>query len=183
MDSNFDQTVFDKLFQLLEPDVQFVGRRFDRCRLKLFRFFVWRRCEDPDSLADETISRLLVKVKAGHEISAENPYSYVYAIANNVFKEYLRARKKVLGQIDIEAFREVAPPVLAADCKKECLAELSEENLELLEHYYLDDDDPNDIALEKGLTLNALRLKVFRLKLGLRRCWENCLNRSDAARN
>lgn len=183
MESNLDQTVFDKLFRLLEPDAQSTEGGFQRCRLKLFKFFVWRHCEDPDNLADETISRLLKNVRAGQEISADNPYSYIYAIATNVFKEYLRGKKKSGLVIDIDELRVIALPITAADCKKQCLEQLSAENLELLAHYYLDDDDRNDIAREQGLSLNALRLQIHRIKLGLRRCWEDCLKRSDSMRN
>ena len=183
MESNSDQTVFKKLFRLLEPDEQSVEQGFQRCRLKLFKFFVWRHGEDPDNLADETISRLLKNVRAGQEISAENPYSYVYAIATNVFKEYLRAKKKSGILTDIDELRESALPVPAADCKKQCLEKLSPEKLELLARYYLDHDDRNDIAREKGLSLNALRLQIHRIKLGLKRCWKDCLKGSDSMRN
>jgi DNA-directed RNA polymerase specialized sigma24 family protein len=183
MESNSDQTVFEKLFRLFEPDEQSVELGFQRCRLKLFKFFVWRHCEDPESLADETISRLLKNVRAGQEISADNPYSYVYAIAINVFKEYLRGKKKSGILTDIDELRETAPPVTAADCKKQCLEQLSPEKLELLARYYLDDDDRNDIAREQGLSLNALRLQIHRIKLGLKRCWKDCLKGSDSLRN
>src|ERR1051326_6691653 len=123
MDSNSGQTVFDKLFQLLEPDAKSVECVFRQCRLKLVKFFAWRRCEDPDNLADETISRLLKNVQGGQEILAENPYSYVYAIANNVFKEYLRAKRKGIILINTDDVREVAAPT-GDDCKRLCLEQL-----------------------------------------------------------
>src|ERR1043165_9784733 len=94
MDSDFGQGIFDNLFRLLEPDAGSVEQGFRQCRLKLVKFFAWRHCEDPDNLADETISRLLRNVHNGQEILADNPYSYVYGIASNVFREYLRDKGK-----------------------------------------------------------------------------------------
>jgi hypothetical protein len=78
MTSDSDPTAFDRLFSLLEPEALSVDAGFQRCRLKLIKFFAWRHCEDPNSLADETISRLLKNIAAGQDISADHPYSYVY---------------------------------------------------------------------------------------------------------
>lgn len=181
MASNSDPTAFDRLFSLLEPEALSVDAGFQRCRLKLIKFFAWRHCEDPNSLADETISRLLKNIAGGQEISADHPYSYVYAIAVNVFKEYLRAQKKSSLLTQIDEWRETASPARAADCRSLCLAQLSVAKVELLAHYYLDDVDRNDIARENGLTLNALRLQIYRYKVGLRRCLKNCLKRGDVA--
>lgn len=184
MESKTSQTVFDKLFRLLEPDAQSIDSGFRRCRLKLVKFFAWRHCEDPENLADETIGRLLKNVRANQEISADNPYSYVYAIASNVFKEYLRAKKKGGVVIDIELVRNLAGAAGTDDeCKKQCMEQLSPEKRELLARYYLDDAERDEIAQEQGLSLNALRLQVHRIKYGLRHCWEDCRKHSDRMRN
>jgi DNA-directed RNA polymerase specialized sigma24 family protein len=183
MESNFGQIVFDKLFQLLEPDAQSFEEGFQQCRFKLLKFFAWRHCEDPDNLADETVSRLLKNVRNGQEISSDNPYSYVYAIASHVFMEYLRAKKKGGVIIDIDELGETSVSITMDDCKKQCLKQLSEEKRELLARYYLDNDDRDDIAKEEGLTLNALRLQVHRIKHWLKRCWEDCRKHSDSMRN
>lgn len=182
MEPNLGPTVFDKLSKLLEPNARSVEAGFQQCRLKLVKFFAWRRCQDPENLADETISRLLKNVHDGQEISADNPYSYVYAIANNVFREYVRAKKKEETFIDIDEVEEAT--VLATDdCNRQCLEQLSDEKRELLARYYLDDEERLSIAREMGLSLNALRLKVHRLKHGLKRCWADCRKHSGGPRN
>lgn len=183
MDANFGQTIFDRLFQLLEPSAQSVEAGFRQCRLKLIKFFAWRHCEDPDNLADETISRLLRNVQSGQEILADNPYSYVYAIASNIFKEYLRAKRKGAALVNIDEVREVAAPATEDDCKKLCLEQLPPEKRELLAYYYLGYEERDDIAAALGLTLNALRLQVHRIKHGLKRCTEECRKHSGGARN
>jgi DNA-directed RNA polymerase specialized sigma24 family protein len=183
MEPNFGQTAFDKLFQLLEPKAQSIEEGFQQCRFKLLKFFAWRRCEDPENLADETVNRLLKNVAAGQEILADKPYSYVYAIASHVFMEYLRAKKKSGVIIDIDDMQEMAVPEVVDDCQKQCLEQLSNEKRELLARYYLDDDQRDDIAEEQGLSLNALRLQVHRIKHGLRRCCEDCRKHSGSQRN
>jgi DNA-directed RNA polymerase specialized sigma24 family protein len=177
------QSSFDRLLQALEPEALSVGESFRRCRTKLVRFFLWKRCDDPDNLADETTSRLVKKVQSGQEISTDQPYNYVYAIARNVFYEYLRAKEKSGIEIEIDALREEPVAEGAEDCWSQCLAQLSSEKREFLEVYYLDSIDREQFAHEKGMTINALRLTVFRYKNALKHCVENCLRRLNSGRN
>jgi DNA-directed RNA polymerase specialized sigma24 family protein len=178
-----DQTEFDKLFQLLEPEIESLTDRFRRFRFKLFKFFAWRHCEDPDNLADETIARLLKNVRAGQKISANNPYSYVYAIATNVYKESVRSKKKYGFTTDLAELKDEPLRVIESDCQRECLAELPLEKQELLARYYLDDEDRKQIARDYGLSLNALRLQIFRIKLEMRQCRDECERLRNKQRN
>jgi DNA-directed RNA polymerase specialized sigma24 family protein len=183
MSSQSDATAFDRLLQALEPEALSVGEGFRRCRTKLVRFFLWKRCDDPYNLADETTSRLVKKVQSGQEISADHPYNYVYAIARNVFHEYLRAKERSGTAIDIDELREEPVPEGTEDCWSQCLAQMSPEKREFLEVYYLDSIDREQFAHEKGMTINALRLTVFRYKSALKHCVENCLRRFNSGRN
>jgi DNA-directed RNA polymerase specialized sigma24 family protein len=183
MESSFDQTIFSKLFRLLEPEGQTIEARFQRCRFKLVKFFAWRHCEDPDNLADETISRLLKNVHRGEEISAGNPYSYLYAIASHVFQEHLRAKEKGKVLVDLDELPEIPAPGPEDDCKKQCFEQLPDAKRELLAHYYLDDDDRSSVAKEESLSLNALRLQIHRIKHELKRCCADCRKRSERGRN
>jgi RNA polymerase sigma factor (sigma-70 family) len=179
MSLDSEQQAFEELFRTLEPEAKSVAEGFKRCRHKLVKFFIWRRCPDPEDLADETITRLVKK--AGTEISAEKPYSFVYAIAANVFREYSR-RKRDHGEVaSIDEILEIPDhsrnPV--DDCQKHCLDRLAEDKRKLLHHYYVDNISCEDIAKERQETINALRLKIFRIKEWLRRCCEDCRNRSS----
>lgn len=175
MTSEPDPIAFERLLQSLEPKAASGGDRFRRFRSKMIKFFSWRSCEDPDNLADETTSRLLKNILAGQEISPEHPYSYVYAIATNVFLEYLRAQKKSGIRAEVDELREHPIPEAAETCHTSCLAQLSPDKREFLEHYYLDSVDRDELARENGQTVNALRLTVFRYKTALKNCIENCL--------
>lgn len=182
MEADAGQAALDELFKLLEPDSQSTEEGFWRCRFKLIKFFAWRYCEDPENLADETVTRLIKNVRAGQRISADNPYSYVYGIATNVFMEYLRAKKKNSLLTSLDEAREAIFQPVTDDCKKLCFEQLPREKRELLARYYAE-GDPDEIAREQELTLNALRLQVHRIKQWLRRCREDCQKHSAGMRN
>lgn len=181
MEPSFDEPVFVRLFQLLEPEEQTTEARYQKCRLKLLKFYSWRKWNDPQTLADETISRLLKNVRDGQKISAGNPYSYVYAIANHVWQEYVRAKTKGELIINLEDLPEIADSKKIDDCQFECLKQLSDAKRELLERYYLDDEEREDIAQHHSLSLNALRLQIFHIKQDLRQCSDDC-RKAAAAR-
>ncbi len=183
MSTQSDSAAFDLLLQALEPDALSPHESFRRCRSRLVRFFAWKRCEDPENLADETISRLVKNIQSGQGISTDHPYRYVRAIAVHVFYEYLRRKKKSGIEIDIDEMRDHLAPEEKEDCWTLCLAQLSPDKREFLEEYYLDSIDREEFAREKGLTINALRLTVFRYKVALKVCVENCMKRLSKVRN
>jgi len=57
MTKNYD--AFDRFLIRCEPEMSSTQERYVRLRNKLIKFFVWKGCEDPESLADETIGRLI----------------------------------------------------------------------------------------------------------------------------
>ena len=175
MDSILDQTDYDRLFTLLEPGSPSPESGFQLCRLKLIKFFSWRWCPDPANLADETIVRLLKNVKQGHMTASEKPYKYVYAIALNVYREHRRELEKhPLVSYDDAVTTWV--PESSDGCRELCLKKLPNDKLELLNQYYLLDRE--ELAGKLELSLNALRLRIHRIKEDLRNCCEDCQKRS-----
>jgi RNA polymerase sigma factor (sigma-70 family) len=178
MSLDSEQQAFEELFRTLEPEAESVAAGFERCRRKLVKFFIWRHCMDADELADETISRLLKRAET--QISADKPYSFVYGIAANVFREYSRRRKERGEVASIDEILEIPDHSRseADDCQQHCLDRLPEDKRQLLLRYYVENISCEDIAKERQKTINALRLKIFRIKESLRRCCEKCRNRS-----
>lgn len=164
---------FDDLLMRLEPECADPQQAYRRCRDKLIKFFQWRSCEDSDALADDAIARLAQKISEGVEIQSEKPYQYVYAIALNVYREYLRGKRRQ------ERIRlEWIPPTPVRDeqlaCKRQCLERLARDKRELLERYYGSNEEPSKIAEELGVNLGALRLRVHRIKTELHPCYKKC---------
>jgi|SRR5581483_423838 len=174
-----DNDLLNEFLALLEPDFADTSQRYKQLRLKLVKFFSWRRCDDPHILADETIARLAKNISSGQSIRAEKPYSYVYGIARNVYKEYVRERRKY-SEVPAEMIEaDLPPPLYVNDCRKECLQALPEDKLQLLSHYYLSETDLEEFARSCGLTITALRLQIYRIKKGLRACYDDCMKRKS----
>jgi DNA-directed RNA polymerase specialized sigma24 family protein len=171
--TNKDKIFEDFLFRL-EPSRPTDEERYKQLRLKVIKFFAWKGCDDNETLADKTISHLVRNLVAGEEISKAVTYSVIYAIASNVYKEYLQGKRR----------RELLPGNLAElpsksedvqDCRKECLQKLPLEKLKLIREYYLADESKERLAQSLGISLNALRLLVYRIKSQLRSCHQNCI--------
>lgn len=173
MDKN--QEAFEALLLRLEPDQPDTQKRYKQLRLKMVKFFVWRRCEDPESLADETISRVIKNVGVGEEVYADKPYSYVYGVAKYVFMEFLRDKKKRGDLVNNLVEHSQIASGNQEDCRKECLQKLPLNRLKLLKAYYLAAENREELAQTLNISLNALRLQVHRIKQELRACYEDCL--------
>jgi RNA polymerase sigma factor (sigma-70 family) len=174
MDKN--QPPFEALLLRLELDYPDHEKRYKQLRLKMVKFFAWKRCEDPDGLADETISRAVKNLGAGEEIRTDKPYSYIYAIAKNVFMEYIREKKKREVIINDLPDHLQSSSEDSQDCRAQCLQKLSNDKLRLLQQYYVGEESREMLARSLNISLNALRLQVHRLKQELRTCNEECLD-------
>jgi DNA-directed RNA polymerase specialized sigma24 family protein len=174
MDTNDE--VFNKLLARLEPDLTDSTIRYKQLRLKMIRFFQWKRCGDAEILADETIARAVKKIIEGDEIHADDPYVYIRAIANNVYREYVRGEiktRKLLANL----LQPTLEPEVSEDCRIQCLRNLPSDRLKLLQEYFLDEKDSQLLAEELNITINALRLQMHRLKKRLDSCYEDCLKK------
>src|ERR1700722_4400534 len=86
---------FDKLLSRFDPDRERGAEIYERFRRKLILFFEQRGCSQvADELADLTFDVAAKKLDEGVKIHAANPYSYLYGIALNVRRSYLRAPRR-----------------------------------------------------------------------------------------
>jgi DNA-directed RNA polymerase specialized sigma24 family protein len=168
--TNQKEAVFDDLLSSLEPNLTSRDQRYNQLRWKMFKFFEWRRCADPWELADETITRLVKNVQSGTEVQS---YSYIYTIANNVFREYHRSTKRDAALIaSLPARYQAADPLL--DCKKYCFKQLDRDKRELLERYYAGQATSEELAEIMKTSLRNLRLRIHRIKKKLAECCKDC---------
>ncbi|HYP29075.1 MAG TPA: hypothetical protein VE262_20360 [Blastocatellia bacterium] len=168
--------IFDSFLLSLEPGLPDSASRYKLFRSKMVKFFEWRQCEDAAGLADETIARSFKQISAGTQILAEDPYPYVYGIAKNLYKEYVRRQvrdEKLAKKIE----ERPAPAEESHDCRAQCLRQVPEGKLKLLQRYYLHPEERETLALEHNMTMNALRLQVHRLKKELKECQEDCMRK------
>jgi DNA-directed RNA polymerase specialized sigma24 family protein len=167
------------------------AQRYEEIRQKLILLFRWRGCQVAEELADETIdrtARALLKPDFSYQ---GDPIAYFRGVAHNIYREWLRKERRFPTESISEGYLEL--PVLhggteksdlSLTCLEHCLNALLPTKRTLLIRYYRSDkrakiDGRQVLAEELGIGLNALRIQVFRLRNGLRRCVENCVARGD----
>jgi DNA-directed RNA polymerase specialized sigma24 family protein len=168
------------LLARLGPEREAAGLEYERIHRRLLAFFESHGSLEPDRDADETLDRLARKLSEGHVI--RDVPAYVHGLARNVLREtWRRARRELSVR---EALRDTPPSAPANgrlwDCFDRCLAGLEPERAELLVAYYSAARNPNrawraQLAASRGLSLNALRIRVFRAREALRGSLTRCL--------
>jgi DNA-directed RNA polymerase specialized sigma24 family protein len=163
---------FEEFLIRLEPNIPSSSQRYARLRNRLIKFFEWRHCRDREGLTDETIERLLKHINARDEIG--KPWSYVYAVATNVYREYSRKAARLVDiKNDLESLADDSDDFI--ECARICLEKLSNDKRRLVEQYYLDEGSRVELARQEGVSLAALRLKIHRMKTELKECYSKCM--------
>lgn len=175
----------NQLLNWLAPDRAQAGEKYEEIRHSLIKIFTWNQCHDAGALADETIDRVALKMPRLAETFVGDPVLYFYGVAKNLLKEYLRH-----STLETPAEEDLtAPPATpddsfnseqVYDCLERCLAQLKAEDQRLVLNYYQRErqdkiDFRKKLAEELGITLNALRVKLFRIRTTLQKCIEGCL--------
>jgi DNA-directed RNA polymerase specialized sigma24 family protein len=173
------------LLAFLGPDEDEAARAYERIRRRLVQIFDWRGCPRPEELADETFNRVAHKLAGGLEVEAEDPLRYFCGVAYRVFKEVLREKQR-----EREALAEVRhmPPPAGNDseeetrlvCLDDCLSGIGDNQREMMLRYHTGDgrkriDSRHALAEELEVPLNALRIRVHRLRVKLEACVRDCL--------
>jgi len=170
----------------LGPDRQKAGEKYERIRQNLLDYFRRRGAIDPPSLTDEVFARVTKKVRAVSINFVGDPAHYFLAVARKVLAEW--RRQPVLTELPPHI------PVLSEDMTAEmkerllqslehCWTILSPQKQEILSRYCLGtppqklSESREELARELGLSLNALRVMVHRLKSKVKRCIEKTLKK------
>ncbi|RXH54237.1 RNA polymerase sigma factor [Granulicella sibirica] len=166
--------------------------QYEQLRRKLILVFRYRGCSVPEDLADITMDRTSLAIgKAGFSFQGE-PVVYLRGVARNVYREWRRSESRMpVGPIP-EGHLEIPAPSLAAgavqellsSCLERCLDNLIPAERSILLRYYSSDkrakiDGRKALSQELGVALNALRIKVFRLRNATHRCVEICTAKSE----
>jgi len=178
-------TGLGRLLARLDPDRDRAAQEYERLRHALTRFFDWRGAWPADECADEVLDRLARKLQ--DEVDVVDVRQYVYGIARLVLLERSRQRQPV----SVDAAAEVAdlvavPPDPAADalhaCLDRCLDRMAEDSRQLVLAYYQGERrariaNRRKLATALGLSSDALRSRVQRLRDGLEQCVTACVSR------
>lgn len=196
----FDQTAWEKLLACLDADTERAAEKYVALRGRLAKFFECRGCSSTLDLADETINRVARRLSEGETIRAADATAYFYGVARYVMREDQESRKRQFLSLDDltpsehpsldptqtgldEQRRQQFDQLM--DCLNLCLEELPEETRRLLLDYHRHEKRARitarrEMAERMGITVNALKIRVHRIRANLGRQINERLNGQTA---
>ena len=188
---------FDELLAWLNPDRERAAAVYVQLRHDLAKIFVWNHCLDPEGLTDEVFDRVTAKVQNLRQTYQGDPRLFFYGVARNLVKENAKKIKTYASFEDaavalrsrsqIAADEEEESAYAREHCLQSCLKNLSSEHRQLILDYYALEKRAKiphrvKIAKDLGLSVEALRVRVYRIRVTLEGCIERCLDRKGIER-
>jgi DNA-directed RNA polymerase specialized sigma24 family protein len=181
---------FGRLLDWLDRDRERAGQRYEQIRLRLIKILTCRGCAAAEELADETINRVAEKTRQITENYVGDPAAYFLGVAENIYREY--RRKAVAHEAALPADIEERKEPLREDaehryrCLEQCMERLSMQNRELILAYYGSAENPRHkidsrktLSERLGIGANALWIRAHRIREGLRKCIDACVERTQ----
>ncbi len=174
----------DELLASFSPDREEAGKRYVLAREKLIHYFERRSVVDADRYADEALDRTMRRINEGTKI--DNLMPYLLTVASYVTLEIKKEEGK--SRQSMRTMKtSISPPVIDPPeespwwtCFDECLDRLPENKRTMIVEYY-EEEAHAKIELHKkmaerlGIPLNALRIRVHRIRAEVEVCVRNCL--------
>jgi hypothetical protein len=169
---------FDSLLRALHPDRNAASEEYERLRTRLVRFFDWQGAFEPERLADVSLDRLAMKLEHGEQIL--DLRNYLHGIARMVLREWRnqRQRQEMLLNRNARGLTEAAPEPENEELMEALeltLGELQPPQRNLMLRYYSATTHAEQVELrlrmarEIGISANALRNRMLRLRMDLER--------------
>jgi DNA-directed RNA polymerase specialized sigma24 family protein len=174
---------FDKLLAWLDPDREQAGQKYQKIHSRLIGIFSGHGCTEPEADADETIDRVIAKIDwlvANYE---GDPIRYFCGVARNILRE--KWKHKLPDELPNQQRDEPdEADEQRHDCLDKCMAELLPRSRSLVLDYYEDQGKAKIVHRKKlaettGITLTALRLRVFHIRSQLAKCMQECVNQGS----
>lgn len=173
-----ESSTFERLLDFLGgTDAPSKAEKYRQVRDRLESFFRWRGLGDASGLADDTLDRVARRVEAG-EVRTSTPNAFVVGVARMVA---LEAGRKDRKDVNIDDRSIAAPPPVEPEDELRlraldgCLEGLVTAERNLVLGYYRDEGPSRiqgraKLAQSLGTTLEALRVRAFRLRARLEQC-------------
>lgn len=182
---------FNEILAWLNADREAAGNMYVQLRHDVARIFTWNRCSDPEGLTDEVFDRVMRKVHHLRQTYDGDPRLFFYGVARNLVKETAKKVKTYASFEDAGSTLRALPQVQTDEeeesiqarerCLQSCLTKLSSEQRRLiLEYYALEQGQISHrakIAKHLGLSVETLRVRVYRIRVTLEQCIERCLDK------
>lgn len=180
---NLTEEGFAKFLVWLNPDPNQAGEKYEDIRRRLIKIFICRGCDCPEDLADETINRVVGKVPEIADSYEGDPALYFYGVVRYVHHEFLR--KKPIPQPP-PPDDQPSTTEEEYECLEQCMENLPKRSRELFLQYNQEEKGAKikqrkRLALELNIPLNALRIRVCRIRMELQACVLQCLQNKASA--
>ena len=167
---------FESLLEWLDPDRERADAKYAGIRQSLIKIFTWRKASDPESLADETLARVMSRVPQLGRTYVGDPSAYIHAVAKKVLVEHMR-RPQRAGSVPETTDTEIQKMY---GCFEQCFPTLSPSSRQFVKNYYSKErskreSDRQDLAEKLGISANQLRVRIYRIRTTLEKCVQACM--------
>lgn len=188
------ENAFARLLQWLDDGRDSRGETYLEMRRRLVAYFDRRNRPAADLLADETFDRISQTLETSGSIAVTPPARYCYVVARFVLLEDVRREAR---SVPFDEARSAVPADFARgaeaaeslardrsfECLDRCLLNLKAEQRELVIEYYRDAkrqkiDGRRELARRMGISMNALGIRLCRIRGLLETCVDACRKRS-----
>jgi len=183
---------FDSFLLYLDSDRERAGERYTKLHKSLTNFFAWCGSTDPETRTIETLDILCRQVSEGRQI--DDLERYGLGVARKILlKEQIKRDTNEMSLDGIQTDYDLrfsfpseqklveaeVNQALYDECMRSCLQKLSENDSLLISKYSAvgghDKENREKLAIEAGISLPALRVRVNRIRGILRECLKKCL--------
>lgn len=178
---------WERFLNWLNPNPDQAAREYEAIRASLIVYFHKRNCTNAEDLTDQTIDRVIKLLPSIIGDFSGPRIRYCYGVAYYICKEHLRKQSQTERGLALERQPDRSPQSFMEEqevvdrCLNNCLKKLDVQKREIFIQYYLVDQTKQEfrqwLADQLGITINALRLKMLRLKEELRQCIATCQQR------
>lgn len=182
------QRALDRLLERLHEEPEPAALEYEFIRRRLITFFLMRRFESPESLADEAIDRVARRIEEGEVIGS--PRAYFHGVAVRLAKEKAKnaARERVAVQTHRLVLASPTTPATVTEarhvCLERCMRALAADSRDLIARYYRRQafptrDDRKALADRLGISYTSLKVRVHRIRGRLEQCMRTCVEKRD----
>jgi DNA-directed RNA polymerase specialized sigma24 family protein len=174
-----DLEAFDKLLTWLDPDREKAGEKYQKLHLRLSRIFAAKGCCQAEDLADETVNVVARKIDWLIENYVGDPALYFFGVAKKIYQPPRPLPNPPPPPDKTEIERRCS-------CLDKCLNLVtSSDEREVLLRYHQKEKgekirERKQIAKELGISINALRIRIWHVHARLRPCVQECVQQLEA---
>ena len=185
-DLGITQEQFDELLAWLDSNREVAGQEYEEIRSSLVKIFAWRKCGDAEGLADQTINIVAHKLAHIKDTYEGKPKAYFYGVARKLIKECDKSKTLTVALEEAKSYDTWIADESKEDleredfCLQHCLEQLSHPNRKLIMEYHEKEgqtkiDLRKEMAQRLGIDLNALRVRMYRIRTTLGKCIDRCV--------